>query len=243
MGYDRQSLFGKIFLMNTIDTESKAHQLGAQSLQSILIVEDNPIFLQTLIDSIDRLGLKDRVLPFLNGSDALSKIEAPATQIDLALIDLGLPDINGIALIRAMRRFFPKSPVMVISVITSEEMVVAAIRAGVHGYITKSQPEVSITKAIEDVLKGHYPISPSLARTLFRLAGSPKDVSQNLFDLSAREIETLKLLSHGFSYAEVGIHMGVAVSTVQSNIRSLYRKLEVHSQVQAINKAKDAGVI
>ena len=229
--------------MSTIPIAPESPELGAGAPRSILVVEDNPVFLQILLHSIDRLGFKDRLLACSNGADALRKIKTPTSKIDLALIDLGLPDINGIALIQAMRQSFPKSPVMVISVISTEEMVVAAIRAGAHGYITKSQPEASITKAIEEVLMGHYPISPSLARTLFRLAGSPKETPENPFDLTRRELETLQLLSRGFSYAEVGAHMGVAVSTVQSNIRALYRKLEVHSQVQAINKAKDAGVI
>ncbi len=229
--------------MSSLSTDPELPEFGARVPRSILVVEDNPIFLQILLDSMARLGFKDRVLACCNGTDALGKIQASASKIDLALIDLGLPDMNGIALIQAMRRAFPKSPVMVISVISTEEMVVAAIRAGAHGYITKSQPEASITKAIEEVLMGHYPISPSLARTLFRLAGSPKETAENPFDLTRRELETLQLLSRGFSYAEVGAHMGVAVSTVQSNIRALYRKLEVHSQVQAINKAKDAGVI
>jgi two-component system, NarL family, nitrate/nitrite response regulator NarL len=209
----------------------------------VLVVEDNPLFLQVLLESINGIGSQDHILACSNGSDALRKIQTPDAQIDLALIDLGLPDINGIVVIQAMRRCFPKAPVMVISVISTEEMVVAAIRAGAHGYITKSQPQASITKAIEEVLQGHYPISPSLARTLFRLAGSPKESPEETFNLTPRELETLQLLSRGLSYAEVGAQMGIAVSTVQSNIRALYRKLEVHSQVQAINKAKGAGVI
>lgn len=215
----------------------------ATSPRSVLVVEDNPVFLQVMLDAISRLGLGEQVLACATGAEAIGHINAEGAEIDLALIDLGLPDISGINLIETMRQRFPKAPVMVVSVISTEEMVVAAVRAGARGYITKSQPEASITKAIEEVLKGHYPISPSLARTLFRLAGCPQDAANNAFNLTPRELETLQLLARGLSYAEVGSHMGVAVSTVQSNIRALYRKLEVHSQVQAINKAKDAGVI
>jgi two-component system, NarL family, nitrate/nitrite response regulator NarL len=229
--------------VNSPTPKSETFHTPRSAPRTVLVVEDNPVFLKILFDSISVLGLNDRVLAYSNGTDALHAIESSASEIDLALIDLGLPDINGLAVIQAMRRCFPKAPVMVISVISTEEMVVAAIRAGAHGYITKSQPQASITKAIEEVLLGHYPISPSLARTLFRLAGSPKESPEETFNLTPRELETLQLLSRGLSYAEVAAQMGVAVSTVQSNIRALYRKLEVHSQVQAINKAKDAGVI
>ena len=97
---------------------------------------------------------------------------------------------------------------------------------------------------IEDVLRGNHPISPSLARVLFKLAGAPVAAAgAQDFGLSPRELETLRLISRGHSYEEVGSLMGVALSTVQSNIRNLYRKLDAHSQVQAVSKARDAGLL
>lgn len=211
--------------------------------RNVLLVEDNPLFRQLVQNAIDGIGLKGQVLECASGSEALELLEQPQTRLDLALIDLGLPDIGGIEVIQAVRRRFAEIPIMVISVISSERTVLAAIRAGAQGYILKGDSAISIGQAIEDVLQGNYPISPALARSLFKLAGFPSDRSTISFDLSRRELETLKFIARGNSYEQTAKLMGIAVSTVQSNIRNLYRKMEVRSQVQAVSKAREIGLI
>jgi len=109
--------------------------------------------------------------------------------------------------------------------------------------VLKGQSEENLMATIEDVMRGNYPISPSLARVLFKLAGAPMAAAAQEFGLSPRELETLRLISRGHSYDEVASLMGVALSTVQSNIRNLYRKLDAHSQVQAVSKAREAGLL
>lgn len=220
--------------------------LSPQTLlpRRILIVEDNPLFQSQFEQSIAQLGIKGEIKACSNGSQALDLLDAPGTRLDLAFVDLGLPDISGLEVIHALRRRFPEVPVLVISVITAERTLLAAIRAGARGYVLKGESQAALTSAIEDVLRGNYPISPSMARTLFKLAGAPiTSDGQSEYRLSPRELETLRQISRGHSYEEVGSLMGVALSTVQSNIRNLYRKLGAHSQVQAVAKARDAGII
>lgn len=132
---------------------------------------------------------------------------------------------------------------MVITVLSSEHSLLSAIRAGASGYLLKGEAEESIGRSIKEMLNGHCPISPALARSLFRIAGAPQETAAASFALTARERETLQLLSKGRSYADVAALMGVALSTVQFNVRSIYRKLEVHSQMQAVSKARDSGLI
>jgi len=209
----------------------------------LLIVEDNPVFRRQLERVLERLGLRANILSSATGTQALDLLELPRTQVDLAFLDLGLPDISGLEVIHAMRRRFPEAPVLVISVIDSERTLLAAIRAGARGYVLKGQSEENLMATIEDVMRGNYPISPSLARVLFKLAGAPMAAAAQEFGLSPRELETLRLISRGHSYDEVASLMGVALSTVQSNIRNLYRKLDAHSQVQAVSKAREAGLL
>ena len=160
------------------------------------------------------------------------------------LVDLGLPDIDGIEVISVARRFCANAPIMVITSISSEATLIAAIRAGAQGYISKRDFGVALNLAITNVLKGNYPISPSFARTLFLMAGAPNDANnEKKFKLSPRETETLMHISRGYSYAEVATLMGIALSTVQSNIRIIYRKLDTNSQMQAVAKAREAGLI
>lgn len=209
----------------------------------ILVVEDNPLFQEVLAGAVDRLDRPCHTMICSNGVEALGVIAERGARFDLALVDLGLPDIGGIQVIEALHKRFAGLPIMVVSVITSEQMVIKAIRAGAKGYISKSQSEQSIMQAIEDVLRGDFPISPSLARCLLRIAGAPEPGEKNSFNLTPRELETLRLLSRGKSYAEIAGMMEVALTTVQSHIRNLYGKLEVHSQMQAVSKAKDSGLI
>lgn len=212
--------------------------------RNILIVEDNPLFREQMQQSLAQLGIQAEIHICSNGGEALDLLDSPRAQIDLAFVDMGLPDTSGLEVIHAMRRRFPSAPVLVITVISAERTLLSAIRAGARGYLLKGGTQASLTAAIEEVLHGNYPISPALARSLFKLAGAPMASDQdNVFKLSRRELETLRLISRGHSYDEVATLMGVALSTVQSNIRNLYRKLGAHSQVQAVTRARDAGII
>ena len=211
--------------------------------RNIAVVEDNPTFRLLISEAIRHIGLKGNIMECSNGAVVMELLEQPQTRLDLALVDLGLPDMGGVEVIQAIRRRFSEIPILVISVISSERAVLAAIRAGANGYILKGDSAPSIGQAILEVLQGNYPISPSLARTLFKLAGAPTGKSAISFSLSPRELETLQSIARGNSYEQTAALMGIGVSTVQSNIRNLYRKLEVRSQVQAVTKARDAGLI
>ena len=194
--------------------------------------------------ALERLSPPMRATPCRTGSRALELLEDPTCGFDLVLADLGLPDVSGVEVIRAARRRLPEVPILVISTISSERAVLAAIRAGARGYLLKDDSEIGMARAIDQVRSGHYPISPSLARYLFRIAGAPGAVSdEERVRLSVKETETLQHIARGRSYAETAERMGVALSTVQSHIRSLYRKLDAHSQLQAVTRARDQGLL
>ena len=211
--------------------------------RNVVLVEDNPAFRLLIGEAIRHIGLKGNITECSTGARVMELLEQPQTRLDLALVDLGLPDMGGVEVIQAIRRRFSEIPILVISVLSSERSVLTAIRAGASGYILKGESAQAIGQAILEVLQGNYPISPSLARTLFKLAGAPTGKSAISFSLSPRELETLQSIARGNSYEQTAVVMNIGVSTVQSNIRNLYRKLEVRSQVQAVTKARDAGLI
>lgn len=168
--------------------------------------------------------------------------QGPGITRRLPLIDLGLPDVSGLEVIRMLHQRLPAVPILVISVIAAEPSLFAAIRAGACGYLLKDDSSASIAHGINDVLNGRFPISPSLARYLFRLAGSPQmHTSDCDLDLTPREQEVLAAIAGGCSYAQVGTRLGVSLSTVQTHIRNLYSKLGAHSQLQAVNEARGRG--
>ena len=213
----------------------------------LLLVEDNPLFVEQICGAMNRLPQPWSVHVASEGRRALMLLADQAQRFDLALVDIGLPDISGIEIIRACRRQWPDMPIVVISVMAAEPVVLSAIEAGANGYILKDESEQDITRGITQVMNGIYPLSPSLARYLFKqLAGStdktPEALDRN-FHLSPREIETLRHLSQGLRYEGVAERMGIAISTVQSNVRNLYRKLNVRSQMQAVSKARQHDLL
>ena len=222
-------------------------QTDNHELLRILVVEDNPVFQKLIFSAIEKLAQKSDVCFADTGGQALTIFGQSGKDFDLVLVDLGLPDIDGIDVIANFHLRSPKTPIMVISTMASDQSVLAAIQAGVSGYFLKSNSVDSISIAISEVLDGNYPISPSLARTLFKLAGAPEliqDKSQLAeIHLSPRETETLKFISCGHSYKEVADLMGVSLSTIQYYVRNIYRKLDSNNQMQAVSKARDIGLI
>jgi two-component system nitrate/nitrite response regulator NarL len=215
----------------------------------LLLVEDNPLFVEQIQDALALQARRWTVLQVSEGLRALNLIHQKDQALDLAMVDLGLPDISGIEVVKACSRQFPEVPIVVISVMASEPLVMSAIEAGARGYILKGETVDEITRAIDQVMQGIYPLSPSLARFLFKkLSGdqpSPRGESsaRNAFNLTPRELETLSFLAQGLTYEGVAVQMGVALSTIQWNVRNLYRKLNVRSQVQAITKARSHDLI
>lgn len=202
------------------------------------------MFVRHLLGALERLALSAPVALFNNGEGALAWLRSPRRDPLLALVDLGLPDIPGVEVIRALRQRFEPLPILVVSAFSDEESVLEAIQAGARGYLLKSQSEQTLVSGVAGVLAGNYPISPALARYLFKRVSAPQGMEKHTARrLSPREVETLRQIGQGASYREVARAMGISVSTVQANIRSLYRKLEVRSRAQAINRARADGIL
>lgn len=211
---------------------------------NVLIVEDDPVFSRQLVQASAALIADARIHSCQTASAALEWVETPGFVPGLALIDLGLPDLSGIEVIREIHQRHPETPILVISVISAERSLLAAIRAGARGYLLKDGSTQSIVAAIGQILAGEYPISPSLARHLFKLAGGPTGAPREpQINLSPKEVEVLQRISNGLSYAEIAAEMGIALSTVQSHVRNLYQKLDVHSKVQVIKRAGEMGLL
>lgn len=211
---------------------------------SVLLVEDDIVFQGTFLRVFAQLGGDWKIHSFQDGASALTALADPACYFNVALIDIGLPDMTGINVIAAARSRFAELPILVTTTFTAEETFLSAIRAGARGYLLKGDTEASLAQSIEQVMQGQYPVSPALARHLFRLAGSPAAMpASNSLSLSRRELELLQLIAKGSSYSSCADVMHISLATVQTHIRNMYRKLEVSNQRQAIVKAQSSGLL
>lgn len=214
------------------------------SKTTLLLVEDDPSFSANICRAFVNIAADWTIETATTGSDALDILKRREQDIGLALVDLGLPDISGIEVIRALNQLAEPVPTLVLSVITAERSLMIAIEAGARGYLLKSDPSEAIERGIRDVLEGNYPISPALARYLVRrVTGKSEDGSDPSPLLSPQQTELLHHLAQGCNYREAADAMGVQLSTVQTHIRNLYRKLNAHSKTQALARAREQGLL
>ncbi|MEO1244174.1 MAG: response regulator transcription factor [Pseudomonadota bacterium] len=208
---------------------------------SIFVVEDDASTRAMLVDKISR-SKRHRVVGAV-GSLASARRTLAKWNPDILLVDLQLPDGNGIDLISEQTLRNPGLPILVISIFGDEERVISAIGAGAQGYLLKDDDEDIILDAVDRLLRGESPISPSIAAHLIhrfrQLAPNP----QNTHPLSDRELEVLQLASKGLSYRETAALMGVSVNTVGTFTKRIYTKLAVSSRAEAIFEARQMGLV
>lgn len=215
----------------------------------VLIVEDEPEFLARFTEAVRsnaQLRLIDAVA---DGAAALAALERAVP--DVMLVDLGLPDIDGVQLIRRAVARHPGVDVLVVTVFGDDAHVLASIEAGATGYLLKDTRLERIVASICEIRAGGSPISPTIARkvlTRFRAPadGGPRDAVQppaEASPLSARETDILRLVSKGLSCAEVGEHLAISTHTVVTHVKNIYRKLAVHSRAEAVFEAGQMGLL
>lgn len=222
-------------------TQGSAHRFG---IPSVLIVEDDPHFSAILASAVIASG--DMRLAGVAGDlpDGLQLLARQAP--DVLLVDIGLPSGSGIKLIQYAKQHFPQCESMVVTVHTDDKLVVECIEAGATGYLLKESRDADIVQQIRLLLDGGSPISPVIARRLLaRVSGKPdgnSSTSDATVTLSEQEQAVLSLCSKGYNYREIAQIMGLARGTVETYVKRIYRKLQVHSKTEALYEAKKLGL-
>lgn len=164
---------------------------------------------------------------------------------DVAIIDLGLNDGDGIELIRSLQRQSSRTAVLVATVFGDEAHVIRAIEAGARGYLLKDTSIEEFARAVELVHAGGAPLSPQIARHLLKRFEPTEKSSAPISpdSLTARELDILKHISQGFTVAESARMLSLSTHTVATHIKNIYSKLAVHNRVEAIIQARNQGLI
>ena len=164
----------------------------------------------------------------------------------MALVDLGLPDGNGIDLIAELRQADPGMGILVISAWSTEDAILAALRAGANGYVLKERDDLEVTLSIRSVLRWR-PIDPFIARRIIaELQPSTPAANKELpaeSVLSVREVQILKLVADGLTNREIAESLFLSRYTVECHIKNIYRKLSVPSRTKAVSEARARGLL
>jgi DNA-binding NarL/FixJ family response regulator len=209
----------------------------------VLLVEDDPLVRRRLEGILLQLGYQPDALVF---ADSLAEARACLAEqpVALALVDLGLPDGSGIDLIAELRAADPALGILVVSAWTTQDAILASLRAGAVGYVLKERDDLEVALALRSVLRGGSPIDPFLARRI--LDEFPPTLPLKRpgdTELSAREIEILRLVAEGLGNRDIAARLKRSRYTVDTHIRNIYQKLAVTSRTQAALAARQRGLI
>jgi DNA-binding NarL/FixJ family response regulator len=203
-------------------------------IHSILLYEDN-LLLSGSIQTLLRLNKSIRLVgAFENPMEVSSQLQT--LKPSLLIMDIDMPRMNGIEAVRRVRRVDKDIPILMLTVFDDNQHVFDAICAGASGYLLKKHISSRLFSAIEEVLEGGAPMSPSIARMVLASLNE-KIVTKNPYQLTPKEKEVLTSLSKGNSYKLIASELQISIDTVRSHIRKIYEKLHVHSQTEAVAKA------
>lgn len=211
----------------------------------IAIVDDN-IFLQRTV--AEKLSFfDDLVLKYtaINGNDVQQKLEKNKN-IDLILMDIEMPECNGIEATRIIKSKYPQIKIIMLTVFDNDENIFNAIKAGADGYLLKEVNPNELYKGIKETLNGGAAMNPSIALKTLKLLRNPVNFEQKVDEdirLTVREVGVLEQLSKGLSYNVIADNLFLSPATVRKHIENIYTKLQVHNKLEAIQKARNNNLI
>jgi len=208
----------------------------------IAIVDDKAINRQTVKDKISAYTEVELLLEARNGKDFLEQVKATQQVPQVVLMDLEMPELNGIETIRLAAAAYPDIKFIVLTVFEENDKIFEAIKAGASGYLLKEDSAVNIIDAITNVIEYNgMPMSPSIARKamdmLAKMPALPASEGSNESALSEREMEILKELVSGKNYKAIGEKLFISPLTVRKHVAHIYEKLHVNNRTQVINIA------
>ena len=205
----------------------------------MLVVDDHPLFRDAMVRLLRSWAEVEVIGEAASGRAALERIRADPP--DVAVVDLRMPDVDGVQLCAAVERDGLETRVLIVSGYDDDELVYAALEAGAAGYVPKDSPREEVARAVLAVAHGEMAIAPRLAGGLASQIRLRRERAGPL--LTDREREVLALLAEGRSAPEIGRTLFLATSTVKSHLAHLYEKLGVSDRAAAVAEAMRRGLI
>ncbi len=212
----------------------------------VAIAEDHPLLLKMVLEKLS--FFEDIVVKFNsdNGEKLIEKLNSNSN-IDVILMDIEMPKMNGIEATRIIKNKFPQIKIIMLTVLDNDENIFHALKNGAEGYLMKEISAQDLHKAIVEIENGGAVMTPSIALKTLKLFRNPKDFTiqkdESSAKLTLREIEVLEQLSKGLKYDEIAKNLFLSSGTIRKHIENIYAKLHAHNKLEAILEARNQNIL
>ena len=217
-----------------------------QKIIKTVIVDDNTFLIKAIQEKLSFFDDIQIKFSALDGSDLLTKI-SNNHNIDVILMDIDMPILNGIEATEIIKNKYPHIKVIMLTVFDNDENIFNAIKAGADGYLLKEVEPKTLYEGIIDTLNGGAAMNPSIALKTLKLLRNPIDLDnkkeEEIIKLTTREVDVLEQLSKGLNYINIAENLFLSPATVRKHIENIYTKLQVHNKLEAVQKAKKNNLI
>lgn len=212
----------------------------------ILIADDHRVVREGLAAILKSRSDMDVVGEAINGFEVIEKTKA--LKPDVILMDISMPQMNGVEATRAVREISPEIGIVVLTMHDDDATIFELVRTGVHGYLLKDADSSEIVKAIQSIYKGESIIHPSIARKIlgeFSQRGSEqvKKAPRQMYNLSGREVDVLRRVAKGKTNKEIASELHLSEKTIKNHVRNIFHKMGVYDRTEAAMKGVQEGII
>ena len=209
----------------------------------VMVVDDHPMWREGVARDLTEAGCTV-VATAENGKDAITRF--PAARPDVVVLDLQIPEPNGVAVTAELVRQNPAVRVLILSASGEQHDVLEAVKAGATGYLVKSASRAELIDAVRRVARGDTVFTPGLAGLVLgeyrRLSDAPATAKDDTPRLTDRETEVLRLVAKGMSYKQIAERLFLSHRTVQNHVQNTLRKLQLHNRVQLVRYVFEQGL-
>ncbi|MDD2983944.1 MAG: response regulator transcription factor [Crocinitomicaceae bacterium] len=213
---------------------------------NVAVIDDNAFLIKAVLDKLS--FFEDIHIKFtaVDGAMACEKIKEE-NNVQVILMDIEMPKMNGIQATEIIKNLHPQIKIIMLTVLDNDESVFKAIQAGADGYFLKEVDPQTLYDGILQTINGGAAMTPSIAMKTLKLLRNPlvmeREVQLDEVQLTSREVEVLEQLSKGLTYHLIAENLVLSPFTIRKHIENIYRKLQVHSKIEAIQQAKKRNII
>ena len=201
------------------------------------IVDDKYPLIQSLSEALSLFEEIEILFTARNGQDCLDKLDGYPKQPDIILMDIEMDVMNGIEATSKVKERYSNITIIMLSAFDDDEKIFESILAGASGYLLKGEKPTTIVRSLEEALEGRLPMSPLIASKalgLMKQADLNSVKSPEDYKLTSRESEILEQVAEGLTYNQIAEKLFISPKTVRNHIENIYKKLEVHSKLDAV---------